>query len=188
MPTVILEISLSLDGFAAGANVSALNPMGDGGIRLHDWLFNEPTVADRAMLDEVVKGAGAVIVGGVTYHTAIDGAWEGVSPFHVPAFVLTSQVPGDRVGFSFVTGGIGEALKQAQKIAGDKNVWVMGGVTTIRSFLHAGLFDNLIIHLSPFLLGSGQKLFEEAGLHHIQLKKEQVVETPLAIHLKFSKA
>jgi len=177
---------MSLDGFAAGANVSMANPMGDGGGRLHDWLFNKPAAADRTITEEIVKRAGAVIVGGNTYHTAIDGVWEGVSPFTIPAVVITSTVPLPRQGFTFVAGGLEQAMQQAQELADNKDIWVMGGPRTVRAFLKAGLFDELILHIAPMLLAAGTRLFE-GSMDGVKLQKESVTDTPHAMHVRFTR-
>lgn len=186
MGKVILDITMSLDGYVAGPNITEANPMGDGGQRLHEWLFGAKTEEAAALLDDFVKGSGAVIVGGTTYHTAIDGAWEGVSPFAVPAFVLTTHIPTHpRKGFTFVPAGIERALAQAKAVAGDQYIWVMGGAHVIQQYLNAGLFDELRVHVAPVLLGAGRRLFEGVNAHCIQLDNKGVVETPRAVHMVF---
>ena len=97
MSRIIASISMSLDGFSAGPNVSSENPLGEGGERLHDWLFKSHTPADSSVMEEIVKASGAVIVGGTTYKTAIKNAWGGKSPFEVPAFVVTHSTNLDRI-------------------------------------------------------------------------------------------
>src|SRR5688572_11619394 len=91
MGKVIVDISMSLDGFIAGTNVSLKYPLGEGGERLHDWFFGAKTPADEAIMAEVAASSGAVILGRTMYDTAIDEGWGGVSPFEVPAFVLTNR-------------------------------------------------------------------------------------------------
>src|SRR6478735_4474885 len=121
MRKVILDITMSLDGFVAGPNVNPDQPMGENGIRLHDWLFGLKSDLDAKIISAQVENAGAVIVGGSTYHTAIDGAWDGETPFTVPAFVLTKNIPKNgRSGYTFVTEGIERALMMARAAAGEK--------------------------------------------------------------------
>lgn len=185
---VVLTITMSLDGFIAGPNASPSNPLGDGGSRLHDWIFKTKTDVDAKILQELVETSGAVIVGGRTYHDAIDNAWGGVTPFSVPAVVLTKRVPAEpKKGFSFITEGIEAALAQAKSVAGDKNVWIMGGATIIQQYIKAGLFDELHIDIAPVLFQEGKRLFEQLGTKKIELKSIAAVGTPGAVHLKFGK-
>jgi dihydrofolate reductase len=110
----------------------------------------------------------------------------GITPFKMPAFVLTNHPPKEeRPGFTFVTDGIEKALLQARAAAGNKHVWVMGGANTIQQFIHARLFDELRIHIAPVLLGSGTRLFDSIGMGKIDLETTDVIKTPGAIHLKF---
>jgi dihydrofolate reductase len=186
MSKVILEASMSVDGFSAGPNVSPSQPLGENGEQLHDWMFVSKTPVDSKIVEEIVTSSGAVIVGGKTYHDAIDGAWGGVTPFNVPAFVVTKRIPKEpRAGFAFVPQGIQQALVQARAAAGDKNVWVMGGANTIQQFIAARLFDELRIHIAPVLLGSGTRLLDQLKAEKIDLEIGDTIETPGAIHLKF---
>ena len=84
---------MSLDGFIAGPGISEVDPMGKNGQRLHDWLFKNKTETDDVMLKDIMDNSGAVITGSTTYTTAIEDAWEGRSPFTVPAFVICHAVP-----------------------------------------------------------------------------------------------
>lgn len=188
MGKVVLDITMSLDGFIAGPDISKANPLGKGGARLHNWLFSDQTDQDIAVLNEVVNSSGAVITGGRTYTTAIDDAWGGRSPFTVPAFVLCSRDPLLKVeGFTFVKDGITSALTKAKAIAGNKNVWVMGGANTIQQFLKAGMFDEFHLHIAPVLFIKGTKLFDQMGTNHIELLKQRIVDTPGATHFCFAK-
>jgi dihydrofolate reductase len=186
MGKVVLDITMSLDGFIAGPNVTPKLPMGQGGLRLHDWLFVTKNEIDAKVLDETVETSGAVIVGRRTYDVAIDDAWGGVSPFKVPAFVVSKDVPeAAKESFTFVTDGIESAITQAKAVAGDRNVWVMGGANIAQQYIKARLFDDLQIHIAPVLLGEGIRLFEHIGNDHIELESTRVLETPGAIHLSF---
>lgn len=177
---------MSLDGFIAGPGITEEHPMGRNGQRLHDWLFAEKTPADNEILDELMNSSGAVICGNITYSTAISGAWEGATPFTIPAFVLCSQKPTSEVaGFTYITKGIQDALEKAKIVAGGKNICVMGGAYTIRQFIKAGLVDELHIHIAPILLNAGTRLFETIGQHPISLKKLASTDTPAASHIVY---
>lgn len=186
MAKIIFDISMSLDGFIAGPNVSPERPMGDGGMRLHDWLFSKKTVTDTEVLKEIIETSGAVIIGGRTYLVAIGDAWGGYSPFQVPAFVVTHHAPGKLIeGFVFVTDGIKSAIAQAKAVAGDKNIWIMGGANIAQQYINAKIPDELHIHLVPVLLGGGTKLFDHAGSEQIELERTRLIESPGATHLRF---
>ncbi len=186
MNKVVSNITMSLDGFIAGAGISKAEPMGKNGIRLHDWIFKSKTDLDAELLNEVMESSGAVIVGSRTYHTAIADAWEGVSPFNVPAFVVCHQVPAAAVdGFTYITDGIESALEQAKTAAGEKNTWVMGGADIIQQYLNAKLLDSLHIHIAPVLLTNGTRLFDKIGINQVELKKIKVLDTPGATHIQY---
>jgi dihydrofolate reductase len=188
MGKVVLDTTMSLDGFIAGPNISSKLPLGEGGIRLHDWLFKSKADIDAEVLDETVETSGAVILGRRTYDDAIEVAWGGVTPFKVPAFILSHSAPGAATGgasFTFVTDGIESAIRQAKAVAGEKNVWVMGGASIAQQFLKAGIFDELQLHIAPVLFGGGVKLFEHIGHEHIELESTRVLETPGAIHISY---
>ncbi len=197
---VVVDITMSLDGFIAGPNDGVENGLGDGGERLHEWVYDLATWRephglaggemnrDAEILDEGFKSLGAVVVGKRMYDNA-DG-WGDDPPFHMPVFVLThdarDQVTKGDTTFTFVTDGVESALKQARTTAGDKNVGVAGGADTIQQFITAGLVDELQIHIAPFLLGGGIRLFDQASAKHLALEKTRVVDSPLVTHLKFS--
>jgi dihydrofolate reductase len=185
MGSIIAEITMSLDGFIAGSDITAKDPMGINGESLHEWLFAKATAADKAMLAELTDNTGAVILGHRTYSIGLD-PWGGVSPFKARAFVLCHQVPSKSVsGFEYVTGGIHEALAQAKKAAGEKNVWVMGGANVIQQYLKAGLINEFHLHIAPVLLMKGTRLFDNIGNDIAQWEKESVTETPGAVHMRF---
>jgi dihydrofolate reductase len=162
MSSTTCQISMSLDGYVAGPNQSLDNPIGEGGMRLHDWAFATDSWrahhgldggnhnADAGVIDEVFNGVGAYIMGRNMFGPAdrpLDEAWTGWwgedPPFHLPVFVLThhSREPLSMQGgttFTFVTDGIRSALGQARAAAGEKEVAVAGGASTVRQFLAAG--------------------------------------------------
>ena len=186
MGKTFAEITMSLDGFIAGPGISNRQPMGANGDKLHEWLFAKATNADKQWMDELLKTTGAVITGNYTYATAIDEAWGGSSPFIVPAFVLCHVAPSNPVeGFTYITGGINEALDLAKKTAGEKNVWIMGGANIIQQYIKAGLVDELRIHIAPVLLMQGTRLFDNTGIDPLELINESVTATPAAVHTVF---
>lgn len=188
MSKIILDITMSLDGFVAGPSVSNENPLGIGGLRLHEWIFSAKTPVDEAAQQTAHGNAGAVIVGGHTYETAINDAWDGKTPFEMPAFVLIKDVPAQqKEGFTYVTQGITAVLDKARAKAGDKDIWVMGGASMIQQFIAANLYDQLHLHIAPVLLGEGLRLFENIGTKLVEFKNISVTQSPQATHLVLGK-
>jgi dihydrofolate reductase len=189
MGKVVFDISVSLDGFMTAANRRPQEPMGDGGQRLHEWAFGDDR-RDREVLTSGVAGTGAVIAGRRTYDDSVPwwGADGPTGPARVPVFVLSHDVPADTPAggvYTFVTGGIEDALEQARAAAGKKEVTVMGGAETGQQYIRAGLVDELSIHLVPVLFGSGTRMFENLGDQHLQLEHAGVTQTAAATHLRF---
>lgn len=189
MSKVIFDISMSLDGFMTAAGQTRENPMGDGGLRLVQWAF-EGDQRDRQVIEDGVAGVGAVIAGRRTYDDSVP--WWGTNgptgQARVPVFVVTHSPPEDAPEggvYSFVTGGIEEALERAKATAGDKYVTVMGGADIGQQFIRAGLADELSIHLVPILLGAGTRMFENLGEAQVALELTDLTEGQLATHLRF---
>jgi dihydrofolate reductase len=189
MGTVILDMSMSLDGFIAGPKdddkpdreLEALD-------RLHDWMF-PPKGNFQEIEGERFKNVGAVVMGRRMFNLG-EEPWGDDPPFHTPVFVITHNTRDPLVKkggttYFFVTNGIESALAQARKAAGHKNVIVMGGANAIQQFLKAGLLDEMHLHLVPVLLGEGIRLFENIGAEHIELEKISVIEAPSLTHLRF---
>jgi dihydrofolate reductase len=189
MTRVIFDISMSLDGFVTASNVRPEEPLGDGGRRLHEWVFGEDE-RNRELLAEAVNFVGAVIAGRHTYDLSVAswGADGPAGPARVPVIVVThaepEEVPEGGV-YTFVTAGIEGALERAKAAAREKDVAVMGGAEVGQQYIRAGLIDEISIHLVPVLFGSGTRLFEHLGNEHIQLETAGVIETPEATHLRF---
>ena len=187
MGTVSVDMSMSLDGFVAGPNTDAQNPLGVGGTRLHRWLFADPQdPRDTAISAEVRDGVGAVVLGRTTFDVGVD-IWGDV-PYPVPCFDLTHRGRDElkmRSGtFSFVTGGVTEAVRRAVHAAGERNVQLMGAETT-RQVIAAGLLDELQVNLIPVLLGGGVRMFPELGGDHVELQRCRVVESSAVTHLRY---
>jgi dihydrofolate reductase len=189
MGTVVFDTSMSLDGFMTAANQTAEEPLGAGGERLHEWAFDQ-SEESRAYIQGLVAGGGAVICGRTTYEHSLP--WWGpdgpTGPVRTPLFVVTHEAPAsspENGVYTFVTDGIESALEQAQAVAGDKAVSVMGGATIGQEFIAAGLLDEIQIHLVPVLFGGGTRMFENLGEGQVQLEPLEVIDTPLATHLRF---
>jgi dihydrofolate reductase len=186
MGTVIIHKSLSLDGFAAGPNVSIDRPMGDGGQILHRWMFGAAEGSDEAkIVRELHASTGAVVIGRRTLDVGF-GIWND-TPFAAPSFVVTHRVqepismPSGR--FSFVD-SLPEAIAQAKAASGDRSVCLMG-VDISRKALFAGLVDELHLQIVPILLGDGQRLFVPFDGQPIELDVITVVESPAVTHIRY---
>ena len=207
MGAVRCQISVSLDGFIAGPDQSAENPLGIGGMRLHEWVFatqawnaqhgregGEPGV-DSDVIARATEGVGAYIMGrgmfgggGGEWDLDWRGWWGDEPPYHVPVFVLTHhpREPLSMEGgtsFDFITGGIESALERAREAAGDQDVMVAGGARAIQQYLAAGLLDELQLHVVPVLLGGGERLLEDAG--DPRLEPVEVFGSPAVTHITY---
>jgi dihydrofolate reductase len=187
MGTVRVDMSMSLDGFVAGPDTDARNPLGVGGTRLHRWLFADPQdPLDAAVSAEVRDSVGAVVLGRTTFDVGV-GIWGDV-PFPVACFVLTHRGRDELTmpsgTFSFVTGGVAEAVERAVSAAGARDVEVMGA-DTARQVIAAGLLDELQINLVPVLLGRGVRMFPELGGEQVELDRSGVVESTAVTHLRY---
>ncbi|HJR78671.1 MAG TPA: dihydrofolate reductase family protein [Anaerolineales bacterium] len=188
MAKVFAEMSMSLDGFIAGPNVSANNPLGDNGERLHDWMFaGKSSTETEAYEVEKFKGMGAGIMGRTMLDLGI-GPWGENPTFHMPIFVLSHEAHKSitkqgGTTYYFVTGGIERALKQAEEAADGKDIMVLGGANAIQQFIRAGLLDELEIHLIATLLDGGIRLFDNLGA--LKLEKTAVKDAPAVTHLRY---
>ncbi|MFI7489699.1 dihydrofolate reductase family protein [Micromonospora echinaurantiaca] len=198
MSTVTCHISMSLDGYVAGPEQSLHDPLGKGGMRLHDWAFpadGERSEVDARVLDEVTRDVGAYVMGRRMFGGG-DGPWDESwrgwwgedPPFHTPVFVLTHH-PRDPLPmaggteFRFVTDGIHSALAQARAAAGDREVAIAGGASTVRQYLAAGLLDSLHLHIVPIVLGAGERIFD--GVGDPRLEQVAVVAGPTVTHVRY---
>ncbi|MFC6879063.1 MULTISPECIES: dihydrofolate reductase family protein [Actinomadura] len=194
MSKVTCDIAISADGFAAGRNQSLEEPFGEGvGQVLHRWMFEEPE--ENAEVIERITAAGAFVMGRNMFGPGrgawdLDwtGWWGDEPPYHAPVFVLThhERAPVAMEGgttFTFVTGGIEEALAQARKAAGGADVAIAGGAATVNQYLAAGLIDELRLHIAPVLLGAGERLFD--GVSGLSLDKVGHAGTDLVTHVTY---
>ena len=194
MSRVTCDLTISLDGFAAGPNQTRADPLGEGGERLHRWMFEEPEPNAAAI--EGILAAGAYIMGRNMFAGPGPGPWdEGwrgwwgeEPPYHAPVFVLThhAREPLEMQGgttFNFVTGGIESTLARAREAAGGQDVAIAGGAQTARQFLSAGLIDELRLHIAPIVLGAGERLLD--GVANIGLEPTEVSGSRLVSHVRY---
>jgi dihydrofolate reductase len=211
MPRLKLDISMSLDGFVAGPNQTLEQPLGEGGERLHEWVFplksfrehhgmsGGETNADDEIVAESLRATGAVVMGRRMFSGGegpwaddpnADSWWGDDPPFGVPVFVLTRHAretvtKQGGTSFTFVTDGIEGALERARAAAGDKDVLLAGGANVAQQYLRAGFVDEFQIHLAPLFLGDGVRLFDGLEPEAIGLEAERVVASPAVTHLRF---
>ncbi|MDQ3692081.1 MAG: dihydrofolate reductase family protein [Chloroflexota bacterium] len=187
---VVLEMSMSLDGLIAGPNVGRERPMGDGGERLHHWMFTGKTEREiEEFQTRSFQTTGAIVMGRRTFDLGV-GPWGENPPFHAPCFVLSQvgQATITKAGgttYTFVTDGIENVVAQARAAAGSKRIMVLGGANTAQQSPRAGLVDEIVIHLVPVLLGDGTRLFDHLGPEHLELEPTAVSEAPGVTHLRF---
>src|SRR3972149_10307216 len=204
MNRVFFDVGISLDGFIAGPNGGAKNPLGDDGISIHNWMFKqeaflqhlkleggETNNKDNDIIEEIFNRISANIMGKKMF---IEGEanWPEEAPFNCPVYVLTHQQrePWERKGgtiFYFVNDDIHKILEKAKRDAGNKDVRISGGANIIQQFLNAGLIEEFNIHLAPILLGKGTRLFENlsAASNNYSLEINKVVGSQIVTHLYY---
>jgi dihydrofolate reductase len=200
---------MSLDGCIAGPNPSEENPLGEGGMQLHEWAialeaWRKPhgreggeVNASTEVIERTLENVGATIMGrnmfggeGSWGEDPWEGWWGEEPPFHTPVFILTHH-PREPVAkdggtsFTFVTDGIESALERAREVAGDKDVALGGGANVAQQYLRAGLLDEMQINLVPVLLGGGTRLFGDLAVALGGFERTQVVEAPGVTHLTY---
>jgi dihydrofolate reductase len=194
MSATVLYMSMSLDGFVAGPNERVDNGLGDGGERLHEWIFagaptehggvpGRPKGVNGEVMDEAMA-TGAVVAGRGTFEPA--NGWGGDHHDGVPIFILSREKSGPDPRWPLVTylDDVETAMTSAKAAAGDKDVLVHGaGVAQMA--LAAGVLDEIQIHLIPVLLGEGRRLFEHLGSEHIELEAIRCAEGEGVTHLRY---
>ena len=207
MTKVVVDITMSLDGFVAGPNASLEAPLGVGGERLHEWvtklatwraahgLEGGETGADADLVEASVRATGATVMGRRMFSGGAgpweddpnaNGWWGDEPPFGHAVFVLTHHerkplVLGDTT-FTFVTTGIDRAIADAQEAAGGLDVRVAGGGDVVQQALRAGAVEELTIHIAPVLLGSGVSLF---GGVDVPLELVETIPSAGVTHLRY---
>ena len=202
---------VSLDGYGAGPQQDLSNPLGVGGMALHEWFF--PTRTFQGMhgggkggttgIDEDfaargMAGLGAWILcrnmfGPIRgeWDEEWSGWWGPEPPYHAPVFVLThhAHAPIEMEGgttFHFVTDGFDAAYAQARETAGADGIDIAGGASTVRQALLAGVIDELWLDIAPVLLGSGEGIFN--GVAEFDFEPAEVLHSPLATHICYRRA
>jgi dihydrofolate reductase len=213
MAKLKFHIAMSLDGFVAGPNQSEQDPLGEGGMQLHEWVFElaawrEPHGREGGVVNESTEiveqstaNVGAVIMGrnmfgggpGPWGEPAWDGWWGEEPPFNAPVFVLTHHareplVKNGGTTFYFITDGISAGLEQATAAADGKDVAIAGGADVAQQYLAAGLIDELRLSVVPVLLGGGTRLFDNGAGAGAQLEQVQAIEAPGVTHLVYRRA
>ncbi len=210
MAKLRLSITMSLDGYVAGPDQGEENPLGVGGLELHEWVFplvefremhgghGGETNASSAVVQERWANIGATIMGrnmfGPIRGPWPDDSWQGwwgeSPPYHHPVFVLThhSREPLQMQGgttFHFVSDGIESALAQAEDAAQGEDVWLAGGAAVINQYLAAGLVDEIDLSIAPVILGAGERLFEGLEPGSLRLTQVRAVDGPGVTHIKY---
>jgi dihydrofolate reductase len=210
MSKLRLSITMSLDGYVAGSDQDEENPLGIGGMALHQWVF--PLAAFRemhggdggevnassAVVYERRANIGATIMGrnmfGPIRGPWADQAWRGWwgedPPYHHPVFVLTnhsreSLAMEGGTTFHFVTGGIESALAQAKDAARGLDVWLAGGASVANQYLAARLVDEIDVSVAPVILGGGARLFEGLDAGSLALEQVRAIDAPGVTHIKY---
>jgi len=213
MPKVrVAGFGVSLDGFSAGIDQSLENPLGKRGPEIFQWFFHTRTFCamvgkeggttdlDDRFARKGMENFGAFILGrnmfGPVRGPWPDDSWKGWwgdnPPYHAPTFVLTQYkreplVMEGGTTFHFVTGGIEEAMRLAKQAAGEKDVKIGGGVSTVRQYLSAGMVDSLHLALAPVVLGQGESLFRDLDLAALGFAVTEHVATDHATHFVLEK-
>jgi dihydrofolate reductase len=194
MTKVVASITTSVDGYITGPHDGPGKGLGEGGERLHYWVFGgpwtydeeargKPAGEDAAWLEQGFARLGAVVGGRWTYEAARH--WGGTNPWGMPFYIVTHrpEEEPDGAGFRFVS-GVTEAVEQAVAAAGHKDVGVMGGADVIRQALDAGLVDELSIIVAPVILGGGKRLFD-GFTRRVELEHLGVRQSPLATFVDY---
>lgn len=198
------RMAVSLDGYVAGPDARPGNPLGDGGTRLHEWMYDlqlwhemqgQPGGRADADNDLVVRGrdrTGATILGRRMFDEG-EEPWGPNPPFHMPVFVVThdAREPLVREGgttYTFVTDGLQRAIALAAEAAGGRDVEIGGGADVVQQCLIAGVLDELVLHVTPIFLGGGRRLFDRAELVDVGLTRTDVLVSPTGTtHLRFAR-
>lgn len=200
MSKVFVDLGISLDGFIAGPNRGAKNPLGDEGMNIHQWMFKQKaflkhlnlpnegeTGEDNDLVEKTFNRIGANIMGKNMF---IEGEanWPEEAPFQCPVYVLTHQKrePWERPGgttFYFTNEDIHKVLEKAKKDAGNKDVRISGGADVVQQYLNASLVDELDLHVAPIMLGKGVRVFEKIDKEKFSLEVADVINSPMVTHL-----
>jgi dihydrofolate reductase len=189
MGKIVMDMSMSLDGFIAAKNDNSDQPLGEDGQRLHEWYFKDDAAEYIKVMEEGQANIGAVIIGRRTYENS--HAWGGhAGPLgSVPCVILSAaehMPPKEEIDpvFTFVSDGIESALAKSKAMAGDKDIAIMGA-NVQQQFLVAGLIDEIRVDVVPVLLCEGVRLFDHLGSRHISLEQIDVGAGDQVAHLSY---
>ncbi|WP_341840748.1 dihydrofolate reductase family protein [Chitinophaga caseinilytica] len=200
MSKVFISMGVSADGFIAGPDGGPANPMGGAAPFIHDWVFDmhafrsrlgmeggQTEGEDNAIVENIFTRCGAYVLGKRMFDEG-EASWPADAPFRAPVYVLThaKRGPWERPGgtvFHFTDESLRDVLAKARKDAGGKDVRISGGANVVRQYLNAGLVDELIIHQSPSVIGSGVRLLEGLDRDAFSLEIERVVSSPRVTHM-----
>jgi dihydrofolate reductase len=209
MSKLRFQLAVSLDGYVAGPDQSEQNPLGVGGMDLHEWVVKleawrkqqgqegGEVNASTPVVEELQSNVGATVMGRNMFgggpgpwrdDPTWNGWWGDNPPFHTPVFVLTHhprktlEMEGGTT-FIFVTDGTGSALQQAKQAADGHDVLLGGGANVVQQYLGAGLVDEFELHIVPILLGGGERLLADVG--NLKLEQVRAIEAPGVTHIKY---
>lgn len=200
MCKVFFDVGITIDGYIAGPNRRPDNPLGDGGLSIHDWMFKQKSFRehvgmeggeennnDNDIIERIFNRIGANIMGRHMFEEG-EANWPEDAPFHTPVYVLTQQLrePWERKGgtiFYFTNESLDVVLKKAKKDAGEKDVRISGGASVIQQYLNAGFIDEFSIHIAPMLMGEGISLFENLRKENFSFEIDDLVHSPDVTHI-----
>ncbi|WP_394844869.1 dihydrofolate reductase family protein [Pendulispora brunnea] len=203
MSKVFVFLGMSLDGYIAGPNNSLENMGGDGWMDLHEWLLEQRVLRQNLKLGEggqtgpenqfvesILARTGVSIMGKRMFNQG-EVAWPEEAPFHTPVFVVTHEVrePWVRKGgttFHFINDGIQGALRRAFEVAGEKDIRIAGGGSTVIQYVNAGLVDELFLAVAPTFLGVGLRLFEGIDKHSVTIAPVEAISWPKVTLLRYA--
>jgi dihydrofolate reductase len=201
MSKTFFDIAISLDGFIAGENRSAQNTIGDGGMTLHNWMFAQNAFwehlgttdgsedgPDGNLIRETIARTGSCIMGKRMFEEGEPNWPENL--FKSDVYVLTNEkrepwVQKGTTTFYFINNGIESAFEKAKQSAKDKDIRIMGGADTLQQFLNAGLVDEILLHITPVILVSGLRLFDNVDKNKFDIQVTNVIQSPLTTHLYY---
>jgi dihydrofolate reductase len=199
MSKIIFDSAISLDGYSAGDNRGPKNPIGDGGVSLHTWMFTQKAFVemsgkkkggeegpDNKLIEATFARTGAYIMGKRMFDEGEQHWAEDL--YKADVYVLTHEkrepwVQKGTTTFYFINDGIEAALEKAKQSAKDKDIRIQGGADTIQQFLNAGLVDEFWIHITPVILGSGIRLFDNIKKDRFDIEISEVIPSALTTHL-----
>lgn len=200
MSKVIFDMAVSIDGYTAGADPGPANPLGDNGTSLHTWMYPQKAFLsqmgmtggedgeENKLVEEVFARTGAYIMGKRMFEEG-EVHWP-EDLYKADVYVLTHEArePWKQKGsttFYFINDGISSALAKAKQSAKGKDIRIQGGANVVRQFLNAGLIDECIIHVSPVVLGSGTRLFDELDKNAFRLEILETITSRLVTHTRY---